>query len=94
MRSCVQCEETAHFDVAQARIPNYEFANSVVPLTLTSHYGDFGETGLFGRSKSREGIEMSARVCRGCGLVSWYVRDLEKLAEFAERGLGGVSRTE
>lgn len=89
--SCPRCGHTEFYVVDQARMPNYEYSNSAVPMTLTAHYGDTGKKGLLGSSsKERVGVEMSARVCGGCGVISWFVRDMAQLSQFAQRGWGGV----
>ena len=49
--TCPKCESKDLFVVDEARIPNYEYSNSVVPLTLTAHYTDTGEKGLLGGPK-------------------------------------------
>ena len=88
---CPACGGTGAFVVSKAQVPNYEYSNSIVPLTLTAHYGETGESGLFGAPvKKRSTVGLRARVCRSCGHVSWFVRELDRLAEFAEKGHGGV----
>ena len=91
--SCASCGHGEFYEVPTARVPNYEFSNSIEDLTLTAHYGPTGETGLFGAAKhDRVGIRMSARVCAKCGHIHWFVKDLAQLAEFADAGHAGVRR--
>jgi hypothetical protein len=89
MSRCASCGKTAHYLVPRAQLPNYESSNGVEVFTLTAHYGETGETGLFGvPQKERTGIELSARVCAACGHVAWFVPQLNQLARFAEKGWG------
>lgn len=91
MKPCVHCGTTGRLHVDRAQVPHYEYANAIKPFTLTAHYGETGQTGLFGSSvKARVGIELRAEVCRGCGHVAWFVRDVDQLEGFARAGHGGV----
>ncbi len=77
--------------IAEAKIPNYEFENSVEALTLTAAYTTTGEGGLFGAKRSRLGVTLEAHVCAACGFTEWFAQGLELLARFAREQLGGVT---
>ena len=88
---CPKCGATEIFVVDEARLPNYEYSNSVVPLTLTSHYTTTGETGLLGGPKmGRASVHLAAHVCGRCGAVEWYAKDLDVLRRLASEPDAGV----
>jgi hypothetical protein len=89
--SCSGCGAREGYLVAEARIPNYEFSNSVEPLTLTAAWVKTGK-GLLGGGGERIPVKLGARVCGGCGRVELAVLDLTVLEGFAKGGLGGVTR--
>lgn len=90
---CPKCPSQDFFVVEEVQSPNYEYSNSIKPVTLTSHYGSYGEKGLLGGPKqTRAGVHMEAWVCAGCGYTELYAKDMERLADFAERGVAGVRK--
>ena len=90
---CPKCQSRDVFVIDQAQIPNYEYSNSVVPLTLTAHYGPTGETGFLGMGKSeRVPVRIEAYVCSSCAFTELYAKDLDVLARFAAEGVGNVRR--
>ena len=90
--TCPKCGAAEVFVVDEARLPNYEYSNSVVPLTLASHYTTTGETGLLGGAKmGRASVHLAAHVCGRCGLVEWHAKDLDVLRRLASERDSGVS---
>ncbi|NUP06772.1 MAG: hypothetical protein HOW73_12020 [Polyangiaceae bacterium] len=90
---CPKCESSEIYVVDELKIPNYEYSNSVVPLTLTAHYGETGETGFLGSAKmERVGINLRALVCGDCAFTEVYVDNLDRLKKFAAQRQGGVRR--
>lgn len=78
--------------VEEARIPNYEYANSVEPLTLTAAWAEDGPRGFLGPTKARIPVRLEAYVCAACGYSELHAKDLATLERFAREGLGGVRR--
>ncbi len=77
--------------VEEARMPNYEFSNSVVPLTLSSYYTETGEKGFLGGPKmGRISVHLEAYVCGACGAVEWHAKDLDVLRRLATTAGSGV----
>jgi predicted nucleic-acid-binding Zn-ribbon protein len=90
---CPKCRGQRFFEIEKMLVPNYEFANSVEPFTLTAAYTETGVVtkGIFGGPETaRYGAEASAFVCAGCGYTELYARQLDVLEHFASRQLGGV----
>ena len=82
--ACPKCRSTELLVVDEARLPNYEFSNAVVPLTLSSHYMETGEKGLLGGAKKgRLSVHLEAYVCGACGFVEWHAKDLDALRAIA-----------
>jgi len=82
--TCGSCGETKGFVVSEALVPNYEFSNSIEPLTLTAANLD---------KEKRVPVKLSARVCGGCGRVELFVKDLAVLERFATLKVGNVTRS-
>lgn len=82
--ACPKCRSTELLVVDEARLPNYEFSNAVVPLTLSSHYMETGEKGMLGGAKKgRLSVHLEAYVCGACGFVEWHAKDLDALRAIA-----------
>lgn len=90
---CPKCESTEILVIDEAQIPNYEYSNSVNPLTLTAHYGAYGGAGFFGGAKmERACVGIEAYVCGKCAYTELFAKDLELLERFAQEGVGNVRR--
>lgn len=89
---CPRCGAVDRYVIDEAKIPNYEYSNSVEPLTLTAAYTTTGESGLFGDKQARIPVRVEAWVCAGCAHTELYAKDLDVLARFADERLGGVRR--
>ena len=87
---CPKCAGEKVFEIAEAKLPNYEYADSTVPLTLTAAYVPTGKTGMFGDKKTRLSVRVSAYVCGACGYSELYAKDLEQLQTFSTQRQGGV----
>lgn len=81
--ACASCGETKGFVVSEALVPNYEYSNSVEPLTLTAANLE---------KEKRVPVKLSARVCGGCGRVELFVKDLAVLERFATLQVGNVKK--
>lgn len=90
-RPCLACGGTKAYAVTEALVPNYEYSNSVEPLTLTAANLDKESPGFFSPTE-RVPVKMSARVCAGCGRVDFFVQDLAVLERFARARAGNVRR--
>jgi len=90
---CPKCGSGEVFVIDEARIPDYQYSDSVQPLTLTAHYGPTGETGFLGMEKSdRVPVRIEAYVCARCAFTELYAKDLDVLARFAQQRAGNVRR--
>jgi predicted nucleic-acid-binding Zn-ribbon protein len=90
---CPKCQGQRFFEIDKMLVPNYEYANSVEPFTLTAAYTETGQVtkGFFGGAEmARIGAEASAFVCAGCGYTEVHARGLDVLEELASKGEGGV----
>ena len=90
---CPKCQGQRFFEIDKMLVPNYEYANSVEPFTLTAAYTETGQVtqGFFGGAEmARIGAEASAFVCAGCGYTEVYARELDVLEDFASKGVAGV----
>lgn len=91
LRPCVVCGESKGYLVSEALVPNYEYSNSVEPLTLTAANVDKENPGFFS-STERVGVKMTARVCGGCGRIEFFAQDLAVLERFARLRAGNVRK--
>jgi predicted nucleic-acid-binding Zn-ribbon protein len=91
-RACPKCGSTERFVIDEAKSPNYEYANSVEPLTLTAAYTESSERGLPSGKKARLPVLIEAHVCAGCGYSELYAKALDVLERFARQELGGVRK--
>ena len=91
--ACPKCESDEVYVVDEAQIPDYQYSNSVRPLTLTAHYGPTGATGFLGMEKSeRTPVRIDAYVCAKCAFTELYAKDLDVLERFAREGVGNVRK--
>ena len=71
-----------------AKVPNYEFSNSVEEFAIFAHHGPYGKKGLLGGAKeSRKVVTVAACVCADCGHTELYCTALEFLQELARSGV-------
>lgn len=89
---CPKCGAGDRYVIDEAKIPNYEYANSVEPLTLTAAYTSTGASGFFGDKQARIPVRIEAWICAGCAYTELYAKDLDVLERFAREQLGGVRR--
>lgn len=90
--ACPKCASSEMYVIDEALIPDYRYANSTQPLTLTAHYGPTGETGFFGDKSARVPVRIEAYVCAACAYTELFAKDLEVLAQFARAGAGNVRK--
>jgi predicted nucleic-acid-binding Zn-ribbon protein len=89
---CPKCDGREKYEVDRALIPNYEFSNTLEPLTLTGAMMPTKSTGFLSPTAQREVVTVKAVVCAGCGFTELYARELNLLAEFAQAGKGNVRK--
>lgn len=89
---CPKCGGRDLYEIERALIPNYEFSNTLEPLTLTGAMMPTKSTGFLSPSAQREVVTIKAVVCAGCGFAELYAKDLNLLAEFAQAGKGNVRK--
>lgn len=89
---CLRCGSADRYAIQQVLLADNSSANGVDPFTLTAHYGETGETGLFGAKMARTAVRVEAVVCAKCGHSELYAKDLDVLERFASERLGGVRR--
>lgn len=89
---CLRCGGDDRYAIQQVLIADGDSANGVDPFTLTAHWGETGETGVFGAKMARTAVRAEAVVCAKCGYSELYAKDLPVLERFAAERLGGVRR--
>jgi hypothetical protein len=87
---CTKCDGKDVYEITEALAPHPRYINSVLPVTLTAHYGPTGDTGFFGDKMGQVSVRVSAFVCGACGYTELYAKDLDRLARMAARGEGNV----
>lgn len=89
---CPKCGGRELYEIDRALIPNYEYSNTLEPLTLTGAMLPTQATGLLSPTSEREVVTVKAMVCAKCGFTEFYARDLGLLEEFAKAGKGNVRK--
>jgi predicted nucleic-acid-binding Zn-ribbon protein len=91
--TCPKCASQDLFAIDRALMPDHESSNTVVPVTLTAHYGPTGEQGWLGNPvHAVSSVPIEVWVCARCAYVELYAKDLRQLGLMAEDGSGGVRR--
>ena len=89
---CPRCSGDDRYAIQQVLIADNTSANGIDAFTLTAHYGETGESGLFGAKMGRSAVRAEAVVCAKCGYTELYAKDLPVLERFAAERQGGVRR--
>lgn len=89
---CPKCGGRELYEIDRALIPNYEYSNTLEPLTLTGAMLPTQSTGLLSPTAERQVVTVKAMVCVACGFTELYARDLHLLDAFAKAGKGNVRR--
>lgn len=89
---CPRCSGDDRYAIQQVLLADNSSANGVDNFTLTAHWGETGETGVFGAKMARSAVRAEAVVCAKCGYTELYAKDLAVLERFAAERQGGVRR--
>ncbi len=89
---CPRCSGDDRYAIQQVLLADGTSVNGVDTFTLTAHYGETGESGLFGAKMGRSVVRAEAVVCAKCGYTELYAKDLAVLERFAAERVGGVRR--